>query len=233
MGDIQVRGEYVTYAIRRMFHRAERRISVFGHSQGGMVARWSLRFWPGTRRMIADVVGAAPSNQGTDSAQFACRLSCPEAFWQQRSDSKFVAALNSRAETFRGISYTNIYSHYDGVVYPNTSDSGRSSLHTGRGAIENVAVQEVCPGHLSDHLWLGVADPVPWELFLDAVTHPGPADPGRIDPAACSTPLMPGIDPATFATDLAAAAASLATTTIGSYPGVDEEPPLRGYVFAR
>src|SRR5881397_4031779 len=46
LGDIQVRGQYVTYAIRRVHQLAGRRIAVMGHSQGGMVMRWSLRFWP-------------------------------------------------------------------------------------------------------------------------------------------------------------------------------------------
>ena len=233
MDDIQARGEYVTYAIRRMYRSSGRRIAIFGHSQGGMVGRWALRFWPGTRKMVADVVGAAPSNHGTESARVVCAISCPAGFWQQMSGSNFVDALNSRAETFRGISYTNVYTRLDAVVVPNADDSGSSSLHTGEGRIENVAVQEVCPGHLSDHLWIGTGDPVAWELFLDAVGHRGPGDPDRIDPAVCGEAAMPGIDPATFATDFAAAAASLATTSVTSFPGVAEEPPLRKYVFAR
>lgn len=36
--------------------------AVLGHSQGGMVMRWSLRFWPDTRAMVADVIGMAGSN---------------------------------------------------------------------------------------------------------------------------------------------------------------------------
>src|SRR3954465_1635019 len=55
-GDIQVSGEYVVYAIRAMFHRAGRRIAIVGHSQGGMVGRWALRWWPRTRAMVDDVI---------------------------------------------------------------------------------------------------------------------------------------------------------------------------------
>src|SRR4051794_16555815 len=38
-GDVQVNGEYVAYAIRTMHARAGRRVSIVGHSQGGMVGR--------------------------------------------------------------------------------------------------------------------------------------------------------------------------------------------------
>jgi pimeloyl-ACP methyl ester carboxylesterase len=232
MDDIQVRGEYVVYAIRRMYEAAGRRIAIYGHSQGGMVGRWALRFWPDTRKMVADVVGAAPSNQGTDTAVPICALGCAPSFWQQRTGSDFITALNSRAETFRRISYTTVYTHLDEVVFPNLDDSGRSSLHTGRGKIANVAVQDICPVDLADHLLLGTVDPVAWALFVDAVGHPGPADPGRIDASVCSQGLMPGVDRATYATDLAAAGAALANRTL-TYPHVDREPRLREYVFAR
>jgi hypothetical protein len=49
MGDIQLAGEYVAYAIRTMHAAYGGRIDVVGHSQGGMVPRWALRFWPDTR----------------------------------------------------------------------------------------------------------------------------------------------------------------------------------------
>jgi putative serine esterase DUF676 len=43
MGDIQVAGEYVVYAIRTMHAAYGGRIDIVGHSQGGMVPRWALR----------------------------------------------------------------------------------------------------------------------------------------------------------------------------------------------
>ena len=42
-GDIQVSAEYVVNAIRTMHTRAGKKISIVGHSQGGMVGRWALR----------------------------------------------------------------------------------------------------------------------------------------------------------------------------------------------
>jgi hypothetical protein len=231
MEDIQDRGEYVVYAIRRMYRRAGRRIAVYGHSQGGMVGRWALRFWPGTRHKVADLVGAAPSNHGTDLAIGACTPNCAPAVFQQASGSDFILALNSRRQTFRKVSYTSVYSHYDEIVFPNLDETGRSSLH-GPGRITNVALQDICPASVSEHLAIGTFDPITWALFIDALTHRGPAKPERIDAAVCSQQFMPGIEETTFVTDYAAAGVALGTT-FALYPHSDAEPPLRRYVFAR
>src|SRR3954463_12795988 len=95
MGDIQVSAEYVVYALRQMREQAGRRVSVIGFSQGGMIGRWALKWWPDTRADVEDLVGLAPSNHGTASADPTCATSCPPAYWQQRDVSKFIAALNS------------------------------------------------------------------------------------------------------------------------------------------
>jgi hypothetical protein len=227
MDDIQIRGDYVTYAIRRMHKLAGRRIATLGHSQGGMITRWSLRFWPGTRRMVDDVIGMAGSNHGSSSGGAACIPGCSAAFAQQSSDSKFIAALNSRAETFKGISYTEIYSNHDEVVTPPPSAGVK-----GPGKITNVAIQSICPADPEEHLAIGTSDATAHALVIDALTHRGPAKPSRIDSAVCAQPLMPGIDPATYATNTAAAAAFLGSS-IATYPHVDREPPLRCYVRLR
>jgi hypothetical protein len=235
LGDIQVAGEYVVNGIRTMYQRAGRRISIIGHSQGGMIPRWPLRFWPDTRAMVDDQIGFAPSNHGTTGAETLCSISCAAADWQQSDKSEFIKAVNSYKETFAGISYTEIYSHFDEIVTPNGDDAGSSSLHTGDGAITNVAIQDLCPADPSEHLAIGTQDLVAYDLAVDALEHPGPADPTRAaasDPGIC-TPLalMPGINPATYLTDLASAALDLATNT-ATAPAVKAEPPLACYVTA-
>jgi pimeloyl-ACP methyl ester carboxylesterase len=232
MDDIQVAGEYVVNAIRTMYADAGRKISIVGHSQGGMIPRWPLRFWPDTRSMVDDVIGFAPSNHGTDGANLVCNPDCAAADWQQASGSEFIKAINSNQETFAGISYTVAYTHTDWVVTPNQdAETGSSSLRTGDGEISNVAIQDICPLDLNEHLAIGTQDPVAYALAIDALDHPGPADPSRIDPAVCTQGLMPGIDPVTFPTNAATAAADLAVTT-ATYPHVPAEPPLKCYVTA-
>jgi pimeloyl-ACP methyl ester carboxylesterase len=228
-GDVQVNGEYVVHAIRTMHARAGRKISLAGHSQGGMVGRWALRFWPDTRAMVDDVIGFAPSNHGTTQAGLTCMSSCIYANWQQSFESNFIRALNSFAETWQGISYTNVYSHNDEVVTPNSDDTGSSSLHTGSGAIRNVALQDVCPSDTSEHFLIGTTDPVAYALAIDALTHDGPADPARVSLDTCAQPYMPGIDPATGP---AAGAQAFNNNRSSTGPESSSEPPLACYVLA-
>ena len=229
--DIQVAGEYVVSALRTMSRQAGQRVDVVGWSQGGMVGRWALRFWPDTRALVDDLVGLSPSNHGTTVADLACRDSCTPANWQQRSISAFTAALNSRAETFAGISYTVAYTRLDEIVVPNAGPTPSSALRTGAGQIANVATQDVCPLNTADHFAIGSYDPVGYAIALDALTHAGPAVLARISRTTCAQPFQPGVDPATFATDYAAFL-SYAVDSDGDAAKTPAEPALRPYVFA-
>jgi hypothetical protein len=228
MGDISIAGEYVVHALRTMRERAGRRVDVLGFSQGGMVPRWALKFWPDTRNDVEDLVALDPSNHGTVLANGICAPGCAPAIWQQRAGSAFLAALNKDAETFAGVSYTVIYSHFDDVVVPNTSNNGSSALHTGAGLISNIAVQDICPADTSDHLAMGSYDNVGYALAMDAVTHPGTAQPSRIDPTVCTVPLQPGVNPVTFPVDYAGYSQQVATTLLTA-PRTNAEPPLPAY----
>ncbi len=228
MGDTQVAGEYVVYALRTMSRAAGHKVDVLGYSQGGMLPRWALRFWPDTRKLAGDVVGLDPSNHGTLDSAVLCHGSCPPAYWQQASGSHFNDALNSRAETFAGVDYTVVYSRTDEVVTPNFDASGSSSLHTGKGRIANVAVQDICPADVSDHLAMGSYDPVGYALAVDAFTHRGPAKASRIAAATCRQPFQPGVDPAAFAGDYAGYLGAVGNAAITS-PFVPAEPPLKAY----
>lgn len=231
-GDIQVAGEYVVHALRTMSARAHRRVDVLGYSQGGMVPRWALRFWPGTRSMVHDFVALDPSNHGTVDANAVCQQQCSAADWQQAQGSHFMKALNSRTETFAGIDYTVIFSRADEIVVPNLDASGSSSLHTGRGGIANIAVQQICPNDTSDHLAMGTYDPVAYALAVDAFGHETLANPGHVPSAVCAQPFQPGVDPATFASDYAGFLAAIGNAQ-QTAPQPSREPALECYVFAR
>ena len=232
MDDVQTAGEYVVNAIRTMYARAGHRIAIIGHSQGGMLPRWAFRFWPDTRTMVDDEIGLSPSNHGTLDADVFCRFACPASFWQQASHSRFLAALNSYQETFAGISYTVAYTRLDEVVVPNLNAQGSSALHTGDGEITNVAVQQVCPLDVSEHLAIGTYDPVAYALAIDALSHPGPADPSRLKGTpVCARLFMPGVNPLTFATDELSSLATIGSS-VASAQFIPAEPPLRCYVTA-
>jgi putative serine esterase DUF676 len=241
---IDVSGEYLVNAIRTMYKLAGRKIAIIGHSQGGMSMRWALRFWPDTRSMVEDVVGLEADNHGTvaTTAGFCKSAGCPPADWQQLSTSNFIAALNSRTETFPGISYTELYSTHDELATPDTGPSHCTScLSTGGGQIANIELQSVCPRDSSDHVLAGTTDPVAYALGVDAITHPGTANPARIPKSVCSQLFMPGVfSPASAAAALPSLEAGLGS--LGIIPGLPNpfsgapvlhaEPALPCYVFA-
>ena len=242
LNDIQASGEYIVYAIRTMYAMAGRKIAIMGHSQGGMSMRWALRFWPDTRSMVDKVIGLSGSNHGTTSPVLdTCFTGCPPANWQQEAGSNFIAALNSGVETFAGISYTEIYTNTDEVVEPNTGSDPSSGLYTGAGQVTNVAIQQVCPTDLGEHLIVGTTDPVAYALALDALTHSGPADPARIPSSVCAQLYMPGVNPLDAGIELqvlagapgllSVAVGPAAYTTSGA-PEDYSEPPLACYVRA-
>lgn len=230
-GDIQTAGEYVVYAIRRLARQSGRRVDILGYSQGGMVPRWALRFWPDTRRLVRSFVALDPSNHGTLDANAACQGGCSPADWQQASGSHFMGALNSYAETFAGVDYTVVYSRTDEIVVPNLNSSGSSSLHTGAGTVRNIAVQEICPNDFSDHLAMGSYDPVGYALAVDAFSHESVADPHDIRPAVCLQPFQPGVQPSQFASNYAGFLADIGRGQQGAKQ-LGAEPRLACYVFA-
>jgi hypothetical protein len=243
LGDIQTSGEYLVWSIRRMYRLAGRRIAVLGHSQGGMSMRWALRFWPNTRKMVADVIGFAATNHGTMARSIVTcspQAECPAAVWQQATGASFVRALNSRAETFKGISYTNVYTHTDEVATPNSNDHGTTSLHTGKGRIANVATQDICPPDLREHNLLGTVDPVAYALGVDALTHRGPAHSTRIPRSVCNEAYPPDVDPLNVGIYLQVLQSLPGLLTV-ALPGVNlagvqelpAEPKLACYVYAR
>ena len=222
--DIQVSAEYVVWALRLMRQQASRRISIVGHSQGGMIARWSLKYWPSTRQLVDDYVALAPSNHGSRAASFQCTTlaSCTAANWQQQAGSHFLSALNKGPEAWPSISYTAIITTYDEVVPP--AEGGY--LEPGAN-VTNVAVQDLCPTETVDHFGMAY-DNAAWLIGLDALTHAGPARLSRVSRATCGRPFMPSVDPATFAVN-AAMALSVTARSSASATQLAAEPKLKCY----
>lgn len=223
-GDIQVSAEYVVNAIRTMHTRGGKKISIVGHSQGGMVGRWALKYWPDTRAMVDDYVGLAPSNHGTTSANFLCGLpgGCSAANWQQSANSKFLTALNTGPETWPGISYTVIATQYDEIVAPPTAGFLKSARN-----VTNTTIQDICPSEFVEHFGMAY-DNAAWLVGIDALTHTGPAKLSRINRSTCGTPTMPSVDLATFAPKTVAALAVTARNTAAA-KNLPAEPALRSY----
>ncbi len=223
LGDIQVSAEYVVYAIERIHSLTHRRLTVITHSQGGMEGRWAMRWWSHARADTADLIDLASPNHGIYGADYCAQSgNCWPAVWQMASASHFLHALNSVSETPGSTAYTQIYSQTDELVEPSTTAPLKGGANT-----SNIAIQSICPGRWVHHAGL-LSDPVVWELVLDAMRHPGPADPRRVDPSACLQATMPYVTAQQVLTGNAFLYGR-AAVAFEQHPGARSEPPLKPY----
>lgn len=162
-------------------------VDLVGHSQGGMMPRYYLKYLGGAAKVRA-LVGLSPSNHGTTlnglfilsnffpgANQFTGAL-CP-ACEQQRAGSAFITNLNAGGETVPGVDYTVIQTRYDTVVTPYTS-----AFLSGPN-VKNILLQNQCILDLGDHLSM----PYDHIVGADILTALDPANPRKF----LCTPIAP------------------------------------------
>jgi hypothetical protein len=225
--DIQVSVQYLVYGLRTMSERAGRPVAVFGISQGGLLPRVALTYWPSLRKKVSDVVAAAGTQHGTTAGSLAgCRREgCTPGSFQQIAGSRFQKALNRRGrdETPGPTAWTTVRSATDETVRPTTGPHPTAAL---KGAT-NVLIQDVCPGRSVTHLGTAL-DSVTFALIEDAINHRGPAGVSRLPAGVCDHPYAPGLDEAAT-TDLISAAGTLTAGRGDSEPKVRREPRVRAW----
>jgi triacylglycerol esterase/lipase EstA (alpha/beta hydrolase family) len=187
--DVQVQTEYVVHAIKAVAERSGGEIDVVAYSLGALPARAAIKWWPELRGVVDDLVMVAGTNHGTVHAHWQCATACIPSLWQLKPDSRFLAALNAGDETPGDISYTSVYSRTDLGVQPQLPGNATSEV----AGASNMAVQDLCAVRVVDHPQT-VSDAAVSAVVMDALTHPGPADPARIDRAVCLQVAAPGID---------------------------------------
>ncbi len=220
LGSVTRSAEYVVAAARIAVHRSGRRIAIIGHSQGGELAVWATRFWPDVARGVRDVVALGSPLNGTDLANELCALGrCTALAWQSSRGSRTIAALR-RAPVPRRVHTTAIATRYDEIVRP------QPAVNRIRGA-RSITLQDVCAHDPVDHNLL-LGDPIGYALAVDAITHPGPADPSRIPASACQQTFIPHGDFAGASAGLASVARFFTGLT-DPRRFVSSEPPLPAY----
>ncbi|MFC5055955.1 esterase/lipase family protein [Saccharothrix xinjiangensis] len=131
-------------------------VDVVGHSQGGVMPRYYLKFLGGADK-VHTLVGLAPPNHGTTISGLAHVPGVPEllaagvgpAVTDQLTGSDFLLRLNAGDDTVPGVHYTVIVTRYDEVVTPYTSAFLDGPNTT------NITLQDLCgPLHTSEHLAL-------------------------------------------------------------------------------
>jgi len=189
-GDVQISVQYLVRGIRTVAALAGRRISMFGISQGGLLPRWALTYWPSLRSKVADVLAAAGTQHGS-AILGPCSLTqpCIPAEWQQMAGSRLITAIDRQPDESPGpAAWTTVRSSGDEVVQPQAGPRPASSL---RGAT-NILIQDVCPGRAVDHIGTAL-DSVTFAAFKDALSHPGPARVAALPATVCATKYAPGV----------------------------------------
>ena len=152
-------------------------VDIVGHSQGGMMPRYYLKFLGGAAK-VHTLIGLAPSNHGTTviglftlanyfpGADAFISFLCP-ACGQQNQGSSFLNQLNSGGDTVPGVQYTVIESKYDEVVTPYTS-----AFLSGPN-VTDITLQNQCSQDYGEHLSM------PYDHIADAdvLTALDPAHP--------------------------------------------------------
>lgn len=191
--DVQANVEYVASAIHTMARRSSRPISTIGHSQGALLPQAALRTWPGLAPYVADVIGiAGVYDAGSAAVRRRCAEPCVPVLHQLATGSAFLAQL-ARRPLPSGPAYTNLGVLGDRTVTPQPAANQQESA-------TSLMLQEVCPGRpvpQPQHAMIA-GDAVALALTLDALDHPGPAAPHRLDPGTCELGYYPEFDAENF-----------------------------------
>ncbi|MCX5148558.1 alpha/beta fold hydrolase [Streptomyces sp. NPDC048550] len=160
---------------------------IVGHSQGGMMPNYYLKFLGGAPKVNA-LVGLAPDNHGTTLSGLTQLLpyfpgaedlvsSATPGLADQIAGSPFVTKLNAGGDTVPGVQYTVIATKYDEVVTPY-----RSAFLQGTGSsVRNVVLQDLCPLDLSEHVAIGLTDRIAWHEAVNAL------DPAHASRTTCAS----------------------------------------------
>ncbi|MEW1719044.1 alpha/beta fold hydrolase [Streptomyces sp. NPDC093109] len=175
--------QLATYVDRVLAATGAAKVDIVGHSQGGMMPRYYLKFLGGAAKVNA-LVGIAPSSHGTTLLGLTKLLAYfpgakdllsekTPALADQIAGSAFLTKLNAGGDTVPGVRYTVIATRYDEVVTPY-----RTQFLTG-SEVRNVLLQDLCAVDLSEHAAIGLIDRIAFHEVANAL------DPARATPTTC------------------------------------------------
>lgn len=158
-----------------------------GHSQGGLMPRYYLKFLGGAAKVNA-LVGLAPDNHGATlsgltnllpyfpGAEDLLKATTP-GLADQIPGSDFLTKLNAGGDTVPGVRYTVVATKYDEVATP-----WRSQYLSGPD-VTNVLLQDLCPLDFSEHVAIGLFDRIAFHEVANAL------DPAHATATTCASAL--------------------------------------------
>ncbi|MER6733446.1 esterase/lipase family protein [Streptomyces puniciscabiei] len=156
-----------------------------GHSQGGVMPRYYLKFLGGAAKVNA-LVGLAPDNHGASlsgltnllpyfpGASDLIKATTP-GLADQIPGSAFLTKLNADGDTVPGVHYTVIATKYDEVATPWQND------YLSGSGVHNVLLQDLCPLDLSEHVAIGLFDRIAFHEVANAL------DPAHATNTTCAS----------------------------------------------
>ena len=165
------------------------KVDLVGHSQGGMMPNYYLKFLGGAAK-VNELIGLAPSNHGTTEdglvellnqfpfapglARLIEFIGAPSLV-QQEAGGEFQTHLFAGGDTVPGVRYVVIETTHDEVVTPYTN-----AFLSGPN-VTNITLQSQCPTDPVEHIGMASDSPV-WQNVLNQLS----ATPNSSFKATCS-----------------------------------------------
>lgn len=155
-------------------------VDLVGHSQGGMMPRYYLKFLDGAAK-VDKLIGLSPSNHGTTvdglaqlpGVEYLLTTGLGPAVRDQIAGSPVLRDLNAGGDTVPGVDYTVIQTDLDEIVTPYTS----AFLHGPN--VTNVLLQDQCRTDATEHIGI-TFDPIALRDVLNSL------DPAHAKPPNCT-----------------------------------------------
>jgi triacylglycerol lipase len=168
-------------------------VSIVGHSQGGLMPRYYIKFLGGEDEVI-DLVSLSASNHGTDNPLAPFSVDCEACRQQHPYRGAFTERVNRGDETPGPIAYTQIQTRFDETVVPYYSSyladdpandfNGPETLRLNGPRTTNYCLQDRHPEDFSEHNTIA-GDPNALAVIREALGRRGPAAPPPEADTAC------------------------------------------------
>lgn len=185
LGEIAASAQQLSTFVERVLAKTgASQVDIVGHSQGGMMPNYYIKFLGGARK-VHTLIGLAPSNHGTtvdglvtllndvpdlgsiftDIADLLGAPSLPE----QEVGSAFETNLFAGGDTVPGPNYVVIETTHDEIVTPYTN-----AFLSGPD-VTNITIQNQCPSDPSEHVGIVMDSPAAQDVLNELSSDPDPA----------------------------------------------------------
>jgi triacylglycerol esterase/lipase EstA (alpha/beta hydrolase family) len=190
LGYIEKSAEELSSFVNQVLSKTKAsKVDLVGHSQGGMMPNYYLKFLGGAAK-VNELIGLAPSNHGTTEDGLVTLLNAfpfapglakliefigAPSLIQQEAGGAFQTKLFSGGDTVAGVRYVVIETSHDEVVTPYTNAFLSGS------DVTNILLQNQCPTDPVEHIGMASDSPV-WQNVLNQLS----ASPNASFKATCT-----------------------------------------------